>query len=257
MTHPDPLAPLRVKFEQFHGGPITPVSIARRVWDSRCAIISFAYPQQLDVALKHARKVRIDNGAFTLWKGGKATDWDAYYRWVEPILKHPKFDGAFIPDVIAGTFDENRALARQWPFGRATGIPVWHLHEPIHWLQTLCALYPRVALGSSGQWATPGTAGWWLRMSDAMDAACNSDGVPMARLHGLRMLDGQLLKHLPMDADSCNVAINIGLDSKWSLGPKSKEARALVLIDRIEMQRAATRWNGMQSQGGLFMEMTA
>lgn len=89
-------------------------------------------------------------------------------------------------------------------------------------------------------------------MAEALTAVCDKDGRPVSRLHGLRMLDGNILRHIPMDADSTNVAINIGLDAHWATGPKSKEARALVLVDRIEQSRAPDRWLGLEMQDSLF-----
>jgi hypothetical protein len=101
-------------------------------------------------------------------------------------------------------------------------------------------------LGSSGQFAQIGTPRWWGRMSEAM-AVVTEDGIPVTRLHGLRMLDPVVFSHIPFaSADSTNVARNIGIDSRWTgpYSPKSRQARALV---RIESHAAAHRWNGEAS----------
>lgn len=139
------------------------------------------------------------------------------------------------------------------------GVPVWHMHESIEELQFLALAYPRIALGSSGDFATVGTESWWNRMSDALDAICDDDGRPKCMLHGMRMLDPTIFSHLPLSsADSTNVARNIGIDSAWSgtYVPKSREARAMVMMERIEAHCSATRWcrqsAGVQQNLSLF-----
>jgi hypothetical protein len=83
-------------------------------------------------------------------------------------------------------------------------------------------------------------------MAAVMDVACFPDGQPRGKLHGLRMLDPVLFSHLQLSsADSCNVARNIGIDQKWegSYVPRSKWARALIIMDRIESHASAHRWS--------------
>ena len=46
-------------------------------------------------------------------------------------------------------------------------MPVWHLHESLERLQRLARCWRTVALGSSGQWSSPGTGVWWKRMGIA------------------------------------------------------------------------------------------
>lgn len=112
-----------------------------------------------------------------------------------------------------------------------------------------CAIgrvYPAVALGSSGQWSTPGTDAWWVRIGEAMEVACDEHGRPLCKLHGLRMLSPTIFSQLPLaSADSCNVARNIGLDKRWSgaYAPVTPMQRALVLAERIELHATAARWS--------------
>jgi hypothetical protein len=83
-------------------------------------------------------------------------------------------------------------------------------------------------------------------MSEMMDAICDVQGRPLTKLHGLRMLDPVIFSHLPLaSADSCNVARNIGIDSRWNgnYAPRSKSVRAMILIDRIESHASAATWN--------------
>lgn len=156
-------------------------------------------------------------------------------------------DFAIIPDVIGGTEAENDALLDEWPFGTFWGTPVWHMHEEVSRLKRLCTDYPRVALGSSGKWGTPGTLPWWQRMAEAMDAVCDDQGRPPCKLHGLRMLNPEVFTRLPLaSADSVNVARNIKYDVAWkgTYQPPDKDWKALVLAARIESHQSASHWQG-------------
>lgn len=224
----------------YHGGPITPVSAALACWTGRHAFISFAYPDQVAVAAEVCQSFALDNGAFSAWRNGRATDWPAYYRWCESWLRHPACDWAVIPDVIDGDEAANDALVQAWPLG-PQGVPVWHLHERIARLEQLMRRWSRVALGSSGQYAAVGTAAWRARMDLVMRAVCDAHGRPQCKLHGLRMLDPAVFGGYPLaSADSTNVARNVGIDSRWRgmYSDSSKEVRAQVLAQRIEALQA-------------------
>jgi len=58
-----------------------------------------------------------------------------------------------------GTEQDNDVLVDQWPKDLVgIGVPVWHLHESLKRLRRLCESFSRVALGSSGDFATVGTS---------------------------------------------------------------------------------------------------
>lgn len=238
----------------YHGTPITPETAASRIMAGRHAMVSYANPQQIDLCLECCQSVTFDNGTFPKWKAGeKIISWEPYYEWVNLYGNHPAFDWALIPDLIDGTEEENDALIENWPFGDYVGVPVWHLHESIGKLYKLCSDWPRVAFGSSGEYANIGTHRWWYRMAEAMDAVC-VDGVPISKLHGLRMLDPYVFTRFPFSsADSTNVARNIGIDRAWngSYSPTNKAGRGVVLADRIEAFNSAPRWTGLQTQSSL------
>lgn len=238
----------------FHGGPVTPIDAAVALWTRRHAMVSFEHPSQAALAFEISQTVRLDCGAYSKWRGdGDQVDVPAYADWVRSWERHPGFDGAIIPDLIGGSAEDNDRLIARWLVSERMGggIPVWHLHEDVSRLQYLvqCArgrVYPAVALGSSGEWATPGTTEWWNRIDDAMKVACDEEGRPLCKLHGLRMLSPTVFSHLPLAAaDSCNVARNIGLDKKWTgaYPPVTEAQRALVLAERIEHHVAAARWS--------------
>jgi hypothetical protein len=232
---------------KYHGGPITPVAAAKEAWRDGHAMISFANPEQVTLAFEYAAEVALDNGAFSYWKTGERVDVAAYTEFVELWRKHPAFGWCVIPDVIDGDEDENNRLIQDWALQNYISVPVWHMHESLDKLGWLCDDFPRVAIGSSGQFAKIGTERWKKRIAEAMEVCCDSNGYPKTRLHGLRQMDNDVTSNVPYSSvDSCNIARNIGIDSKWTgpYAPESKEVRALVLRDRIAHHAVCSRWAG-------------
>jgi hypothetical protein len=250
----DPLRPLPRETQgcsviAYHGAPITPVDVARQLWTRRHAFVSFEHPEQLEVAAEVAQTFALDNGAFSAWGKGRTVDVPAYAEWVNHWRKHPGFDFAVIPDAIDGDEAENDRLLGWWHNcggDLSVDVPVWHLHESVDRFALLCHNFRRVALGSSGVYATPGVPLWWVRIGEAMDRVCDEQGRPPCKLHGLRMLDPTVFSQLPLSsADSTNVARNIGIDAKWDrapYAPRSKVMRAFIIADRIEHHASAATW---------------
>ncbi|MBK8639898.1 MAG: hypothetical protein IPN92_17080 [Chromatiaceae bacterium] len=216
------------------------------------------YPRQDDMGIVAAvcQSFAFDNGAFTIWKQGGALDTRGYLEWVKAWCQHPGFEWALIPDIIEGSEEENDALVEEFQAegGAWYGVPVWHLHESIGRLERLCCDWPRVALGSSGQWATPGTKPWWNRISAAMDAITDEQGRPITKLHGLRIMDPRIFTRLPLaSADSTNAAVNSGSISRFGCYlPPTSAQRGAVIADRIEAENSAPVWLNYAGQGDLF-----
>lgn len=230
----------------FHGTPLTPTADMAQAFARRHAMVSFAHPQQMEIAAEVCQSVALDNGAFPAWVKGAAYDFDGFAEWAAKWVKHPAVEWCVIPDRIDGSESDNDALLRDWGMPAAVSVPVWHMHESVARLERLAADFPRVALGSSGEFKDVGTEAWWLRMADALDAVCDDEGYPLVKLHGLRMLDPGVFSKLPLSsADSTNVARNVGMDSAWrqSYAPKSRAMRALILMERIELHAAAAYWD--------------
>jgi hypothetical protein len=226
----------------YHGGPITPASVAYKVLAGRHAFVSYADYRQIELVARGCQSFGLDNGAFSLWKAGKATNWQGFYAWVAKWRKHPGFDFAVVPDVIEGSEDANDALAGEWPFPRHEAGVVWHTNESIDRLVRLAHEWPRVCIGSSGEHDVARPAAFLRHMHDALPAICDAEGRPVCKLHGLRMLNPKIFSELPLaSADSTNVARNIGIDSAWrgTYIPKSKELRAAILAERIEAVNGA------------------
>lgn len=136
----------------FHGGPITPDTCALKAWKGRHAFISFANPGQLALASEVTQSFALDNGAFSFWDKGQPVNWYDYYEFVKEWMNHPRFAFAVIPDVIGGTSEENDALIAEWPHGKFVGAPVYHFNEPDERFIRLCHEFPRVCIGSMGEY---------------------------------------------------------------------------------------------------------
>jgi hypothetical protein len=238
----------------YHGLPITPATAAVKAISGGHAFISFAHPDQLTIALEVCQSFALDNGAFSAWKSGKPiTDWSEFYEWVAELHRYPSFDFAVIPDVIDGDENANDALIDEWPWKETApwvGAPVWHLHESLERLDRLATNFPRICLGSSGEYAQIGTNAWWNRMREAMDVLCDRSGRPCAKVHGLRMLNPDVFSRFPFaSADSTNIGRNVGLDSHWkgTYTPPTKEARAMIMRERIESHQSLIFWQRKQN----------
>jgi hypothetical protein len=249
---------------RYHGMPLSGRdTTAVKCMQGKHACISYSDIQPLNLCLELCQSVMIDNGAYTTWKSGKEFNIEGYARLILQYYRHPALSFYLIPDSIIGADRENNILRAQWRDmvpgdAYAMGVPVWHLHETIETLEYLALAYPRVAIGSSGQYSEIGTQLWWARMAEAMGAVCDDQGRPKCKLHGLRQLDNTICSHIPYaSADSTNVAKNISMDSAWrgTYVPYSKSTRAIVMMERIESHASASRWantNGITKNMELF-----
>ena len=151
------------------------------------------------------QSVMLDNGAFSVWKSQKATNWPKFYDWCDEWLHYPT-TWAVIPDVIDAPSQEQDALLNEWPHGDR-GAPVWHMDEPIYRLLRLCDEWPRVCIGSTAEYAAVLSPAWQRRMDEAFDEV----SARHRRLPWLHMLRGMQLslKHWPFaSVDSTDIAQN-------------------------------------------------
>ncbi len=241
----------------YHGTPVggSRQDVARFLM-GRHALIPFPRHEDVAIAADVCQSFCFDNGAFTVWKQGGQLDIPGYIAWCDEWHRHPGFDWALIPDVITGTEQDNDALLKDWP-SHIEGVPVWHMHESIDRLVRLGNEWRTVALGSSGQWASPGTEPWWQRMSDAMVALCDANGRPPCKLHGLRMLDPMVFSKMPLaSADSTNAAVNSGSLSRFGMYlPPTAAQRAAVIAERIEAHNSAPVWISQPKQESLLCSL--
>ncbi len=234
----------------YHGTPCGgPRQDVARFLSGRHALIPFPRPEDVGAAAEVCQSFVIDNGAFTIWKQGGTLDVKAYAAFVEQWFRHPAFDWCLIPDSIEGDWRENWDMVNRWQttspshwFSKRS-VPVWHFHDPVEYLVQLSNLFDRVALGSSGRWPTPGTEDWWDRVEEFMPAICD-EGKPRCKLHGLRMLNPDLCRHLPLSsADSTNAVQNSSNFSRYgSYLPPTASQRMAVIADRMEACQSAPLW---------------
>lgn len=231
----------------FHGGPITPDTCALKAWKGRHAFISFANSGQLKLASEVTQSFALDNGAFSFWTKKRVVNWNDYYEFVGRWMNHPRFAFAVIPDVIGGTSEENDALIAEWPHGKIIGAPVYHFNEPESRFIRLCHEFPRVCIGSMGEYDAKRPKDCAAKLRDMIRHVVDGNGYPITKLHGLRMLNKDLFMEVPLSsADSTNVARNIGINKAWdksAYAPASKETRASVLVERIEAFNSACSLN--------------
>lgn len=233
----------------------------------RHALVPWLRDEDIGTVAEVCESFCLDCSAYTAWKAGNPiADWQPYMEWACEWSHHPGFDFAIIQDVIDGTELENDILIEEWlkfrgwiTRGRAfkAGVPVWHLHESLDRLKSLVITWPRVAFGSSGQWASIGTERWWRRIEEAMKVACDEQGRPLCKLHGLRMLDPAVFHRLPLaSADSTNAVRNGSSVKRFGMYcPPSSGARQAVIASRIEAHQSAAIWIPLQAQPTLaFME---
>jgi hypothetical protein len=223
----------------YHGTPITPrEKLHELVGRSFC--VSFADPRDVDVCHEIGQSVMLDNGAFAIWRAGGELDVDAYAAWAKPWLDY-RTTWCVIPDVIDGTEDENNLLLARWwqhrlPFDQCA--PVWHLHEPLERLRYLTTAYPRVCLGSSGDYATVGDERWHARMRQVMNEICG-DGPAPCWLHMLRGLSLAGSAYPFASADSTNIAQNHKGNSSTRRVPARDIRR---MADQLDGRQCQPRW---------------
>ncbi len=238
----------------YHGTPIGGSrQDAARFLVGRHALVPFGRKDDLAPVLEYCQSFCLDNGAFSHWKSGKGRiDFDAYGAWVHTMWRHPGFDFCIILGIIDGSEADNVAWVMKWlrAGGRAKGVPVWHLHESLEYLEWLVDSFEIVALGSSGSYSSPGTETWWERINLAMRVICDAGGRPKCRLHGLRMLNPKIFTRLPLSsADSTNAAVNCGSLSRFGIyKPVTSSQRAAVIADRIEKHNSAAFYQSLEDR---------
>jgi hypothetical protein len=228
----------------YHGTPVggTRQDVARFLM-GRHALVPFPRQDDIGAVAEVCQSFVFDNGAFSVWKSGGDLDIPGYIEWCRRWRRHPGFDWALIPDVIDGDEQQNDELIAAWP-GDIKGVPVWHMHESIDRLVGLAKAFDVVALGSSGEFASVGTSRWWGRMTEALNKITDSNGQPVCKLHGLRMLDPAVFTKMPLSsADSTNASVNSGsLDRFGMYVPPTAAQRAAVIAERIEAHNSASTW---------------
>lgn len=208
--------------------------------------VSFASALKLPALAQICSTFALDNGAYRAWRKGEEFNWGDYLEFVKQWRRHPACDWHVIPDVIDGSERENDDWIRKWPKDLG-GVPVWHLHESLDRLVRLAEDFPRVALGSSGDFSAVGTVAWWSRMEQAMEKVCDSHGRPKVKLHGMRMLDWRIFTRLPLSSADSTSAYQHGRPDKrqpssFPFIPPSRGQRSRVWAWITESHQSAETW---------------
>jgi hypothetical protein len=213
----------------YHGTPITPRTELLKL-SGRHFCVSFADPRDVAVCHEIGQSVMLDNGAFSMWRAGKPTDWPGFYDWCDRWLDYPT-TWAVIPDVIDGDEADNDRLITEWPFGDR-GVPVWHMHESLERLYRLAERWSRLCIGSSAEYQVVGSKKWHGRMRAAWDLLCPDGGRPpwVHMLRGLALC-GSLYPFA--SADSTNIARNHA----------STKEDILDMVQRIDAVQCPGRWD--------------
>ncbi len=222
----------------YHGTPITPMAALYSL-AGKCFCVSHARPEQVARVHEIGQSVMLDNGAFSKFTKGKPTDWPAYYAWADRWLDYPT-TWAVIPDVIDAGSQEQDALIREWPHGQK-GAPVWHMDETVDRLVRLTETWPRVCVGSTGEFWRVLSDPWRARMDQAWNALAQAH----RRAPNLHMLRGMQLSGLEWpfaSVDSTDVAQN----------HNRPQNTARALADRWDAAQCPPAWNGRHLQPDLY-----
>jgi len=223
----------------YHGLPITG-------WDvfytlaGRHFCVSFHRPDQVKQAHEVGQGVMLDNGAFSAFtKGAPVTDWRGYYDWCDRWLEHPT-TWAVIPDEIDAGSQQQDALLREWPHGHR-GAPVWHMDEPVERLVRLTEEWPRVCIGSTGEYWQILSKPWTARM----DAAWDAIAAKHRRTPQVHMLRGMQLTRCEWPFASVD-STDIGRNHNRA------ENTARAMADRWDAAQCPASWRGREQTQELF-----
>lgn len=224
----------------YHGTPLTPrTELLKMAGKNFC--VSFADARDADWCLSNGQSVMWDSGAFTAYTQGKEVDWVRFYDWLEPRLGHPHW--AVVPDVIDGDVEQQKALVRQWPFGKWNAAPVWHMGLSVDYLLELVDEWPRVCFGSSGLYWQVGSPAWERRADEAFNELAKRGQLPW--IHMLRGLSLSGDRWPFASADSVNVARNF---KDGSICPER-------MARRIDAIQCPIKWAARPQQRNMFDEV--
>ncbi len=200
------------------GTPITPAHLLSELaGESFC--VSYATKRDAEVERIIpivGEMLMLDNGAFSAWqKGGEEPfrcqgHLEGFESWALGILERCPAAVAVVPDTITGDTAENRELALSSRLPAERAMVVFHMHESDEYLEELLrGPWAYVAIGSSGEYAKPGTADWHCRMAAIMAVIDRVEAETGRRPH-VHMMRAQAQHKLYAwdSSDSTNLAVN-------------------------------------------------
>jgi hypothetical protein len=182
------------------------------------------------------QSVMLDNGAYSKWKSGKETNWNAYYDWCEKWLAYPT-TWAVIPDVIDEGSQVQDAMIKEWPF-RDRGAPVWHMDEPLDRLARLVDEHPKVCFGSTAEYAVVLSEAWERRTDEAFNRIANKFTPWIHMLRGMQTVG----RRWPFaSVDSTDIGQNHHRDQNT---PRK-------MADRWDAMQCPGKWEKIEEQEGM------
>lgn len=220
----------------YHGTPITPMEVLYTLAGKHFCV-SHIRPEDVKRCHDIGQSVMLDNGAFSKWKSGKATEWNSFYAWCDRWLDYPA-TWAIPPDVIDAPSQEQDGLLNEWPHGKRQAAPVWHMDEPIYRLLRLCESgWNRVCIGSTAQYAVVMSGNWERRMDETWNEIARTFGrtPPIHMLRGMQC-SGERWPFLSVD--STDVAQN----------HNRPQNTALMMANRWDSVQCSGRWEIRQRE---------
>lgn len=218
----------------YHGTPITPIAVLQTLHGKHFCV-SHARPDDVERVHKIGQSVMLDNGAFSKFTNGRATDWSEFYAWCDRWLAYPN-TWAVVPDEIDAGEQLQDALLKEWPF-KHRGAPVWHLDESIDRALRLSDEWPRVCWGSTAEFWTVGAPGWRRRIDTAFnEIAKRHHHIPA--IHMLRGMQCCEWGYPFASVDSTDVGQNHA----------SRPITAREMADRWDAQNGAAGWTARPLQ---------
>jgi len=222
----------------YHGSPLSGSTDQQiEFYRGRHVLISWATFHSMHVPITEVcSSFCIDNGAYSFWDKNIPVQWQDFYNFLDKWIHHPRFDFFLVPDVIGGTLKLNDDLIHICRYPEH-GVPIFHVGEPLGRLEKFLEKgFKRIAIGTTKGFELK-SLNFWNEMRKIFDFICVR-GVPQAKVHGLRMLDPEIVREFPFSSgDSATATREAIYDSKWGkypYAPITKAGRAALVADRIE-----------------------
>ena len=239
LTHPTHLPPLFFQkiMIHYHGSPLSGSTDQQtEFYRNRHVLLSWATfcPNHVPIT-EVCSSFCIDNGAYSFWGKNIPVQWQDFYNFLDKWIHHPRFDFFLIPDVIDGAPQLNDDLIHICRYPEH-GVPIFHVGEPLERLEKFLEKgFKRIAIGTTKGYELK-SLNFWNEMRKIFDFIC-VDGVPQAKVHGLRMLDPEIVEKFPFSScDSAGACIISVYNNEWNYpyAPITKAGRAALYADKIE-----------------------
>ncbi|KZX77908.1 hypothetical protein A3715_10290 [Oleiphilus sp. HI0009] len=232
------------------GTPINPLSDLDQLGgNSFCVSYYNANRVNLDKIISkvgHEDILLLDNGAFSHWrKEGVSPNnayWCGYTEWAGSILNKVPEAVAVVPDVIDGSWIENRdwTLEYQLHFNAERLMVVWHLNEPLELLADYIEMgFGYIGFGSTNEFGGANNKKLHMRLQEALDIVdktCEEgSGYKRPWIHMLRFQQIAWM-YTFNSSDSTNIAINHNKH-------RYQDNHLHLLVERLKQKSSEVFWD--------------